>query len=305
MLTAYYRTLHDKKLRETPDIKVGEWIRVETPSETEIDEVAKKLELDASLLRDALDPFEAPRFEVRENATYIFLRYPFSENPPGTAPLLIVVTGSAIVTVALGTPSFLERFAKGGVTFYTTQKTKLLLLLIEEISACYTTSMTGIQRLVNRRKQRIEHMSEDDIIEFATNEGAVNAFLDALIPQGNVLAKLAAGKTLPVFEGDRELMDDVILSTTQLIERGRSILKTMENTREAYTAISTNQLSRVLRRLTALTVLVTIPNIITGFYGMNILLPWAENPTASLWIVGAIIVSVLGIAAFFLKNRWF
>jgi magnesium transporter len=297
--------LHDKKLRETADIKVGEWIRVETPSETEIEEVAKKFELDASLLRDALDPFEAPRFEVRDNATYIFLRYPYSENPPGTAPLLIVVTGNAIVTVALGTPSFLERFAKGGVTFYTTQKTKLLLLFIEEISARYTASMTGIQRIVNRRKQRIENMSEDDIVEFAMNEGAVNAFLDALIPQGNVLAKLAGGKTLPIFEGDRELLEDVILSTSQLIERGRSILKTMENTREAYTAISTNQLNRVIRRLTALTILVAIPNIITGFYGMNLGLPGAEDPSAHLWVLGTIAVSVTALVTLFLKNRWF
>ncbi|MEK9177124.1 MAG: magnesium transporter CorA family protein, partial [Patescibacteria group bacterium] len=292
MLSAYHRTLHDKKLRETPDIKIGEWVRLETPSETEIDEAATKLGLDASLLKDALDPFEAPRFEVRDNATYIFLRYPFSENPPGTAPLLIIVTESAIVTVALGTPSFLERFAKGDVNFYTTQKTKLLLLFIEEISTSYTAAMTGIQRLVNRRKQRIEQMTEDDIVEFATNEGAVNAFLDALIPQGNVLAKLAGGKSLPVFEGDRELLDDVILSTSQLIERGRSILKTMENTREAYTAISTQQLNRVIRRMTALTVLVTLPNILTGFYGMNLLLPGAENDLAAWWILGTIIVTV-------------
>lgn len=305
MLIAYQRTVHDKALKVVSDIHTGEWIRLEQPTDTEIEDVATKLGLDATLMRDALDPFEAPRFEVDGDATYIFLRYPYSENPPGTAPFLIVVTKNAVVTVAPGTPSFLERFASGAVTFYTTQKTKLLILFIAEISARYTASMTAIQRIVNRRKQRIDEMTEDDIIEFATNEGAVNAFLDALIPQGNVLAKLAAGKTLPIFEDDRELLDDATLHTSQLIELGKSILKTMENTREAHTAISTQQLNRVIRRLTALTILVTIPNIITGFYGMNLLLPGAENNTAAWFVLGTIVVAVLGIGAFFLKKGWF
>jgi magnesium transporter len=305
MLTAYQRTVHDRALRETPDIHTGEWIRVEKPTDAEIDEVATKLSLDATLMRDALDPFEAPRFEVVGDATYIFLRYPYSENPPGTAPLLIIITKSTVVTVAPGTPSFLERFSSGAVTFYTTQKTKLLILFIAEISARYTASMTAIQRLVNRRERRIEEMTENDIIEFAANEGAVNTFLDALVPQGNVLAKLAVGKTLPIFENDRELLDDATLHTSQLIELGKSILKTMENTREAHTAISTQQLNRVIKRLTALTILVTIPNIVTGFYGMNVLLPGAGGHNDAWVILAAIVVSVLGIGAFFLKKGWF
>ena len=305
MLAAYKRTEGDTIPRKVSDIGSGEWVRLEEPAKEEIREVASALQLDESLVHDALDPFEAPRFEEQDGNVYIFLRYPFSKEPAGTAPFLIVLTKTALVTIALGTPSFLERFASGAVQFRTSERTRLLILCIAEITAHYVAAMTNIRRAVNRRKHRIDEMSEADIVEFATHEGAVNSFLDALVPQANVLTKIAAGKTIQVSPEERELTEDVILSTTQLIELGRSILKTMENTREAYTAISTQQLNRVIRMLTALTVLVTIPNAITGFYGMNVLLPGADSPFAAMLILLGIVIALVTVVFLFGKKGWF
>lgn len=304
MLKAYQRTENDSAPREVADISSGEWVRLEEPTKDEIQEAASALGLDESLIQDALDPFEAPRFEEQDGNVYIFLRYPFSKEPAGTTPFLIVLTNTAFVTIALGTPSFLDRFASGAVSFRTDERTRLLILCIGEITARYVSAMTHIRRAVNRRKHRIDEMSEKDIVEFATHEGALNSFLDALVPQANVLAKIAAGKTFHVSPEERELTEDVILSTTQLIELGRSILKTMENTREAYTAISTQQLNRVIRVLTALTVLVTIPNVITGFYGMNIILPGQDSPFAAVLIVLGVVTAIGLIVAFFRREGW-
>ena len=304
MLKAYQRTENVSAPQEVSDISSGEWVRLEEPSKDEIREVATALGLDESLIQDALDPFEAPRFEEQDGNVYIFLRYPFSKEPAGTAPFLIVLTNTALVTIALGTPSFLDRFASGAVPFRTSERTRLLILCIGEITARYVSAMTTIRRAVNRRKHRIDEMSEADIVEFATHEGAVNSFLDALVPQANVLAKIAAGKTIQVSPEEHELTEDVILSTTQLIELGRSILKTMENTREAYTAISTQQLNRVIRMLTALTVLVTIPNVITGFYGMNVALPGQDSPFAAVLIVLGIVTAIGLIVLLFRKKGW-
>ncbi len=305
MLTAYKRSRGETTLSQTADIEQGEWVRIEQPSEGEISDVAERLNLDISILKDALDPYEAPRFEVADSISYIFLRYPYSENPAGTAPLLIAVTKNSIVTIAPGTPSFMDRVASGSLDFYTTQQTKLLILFIAEITARYTTAMTSIQRSVNKLKQGIDTLSERDILEFATHEAAVNDYLDALIPQSNVLQKLSVGRTLAVQPEDRELIDDVILSTAQLVELGKSLLKTMENTRESHAAIATQRLNTVIRRLTALTVLVTIPNVITGFYGMNVLLPSAEHPNIVWFIIATITLIVSAIAAYLVWKKWF
>src|SRR3989344_9522147 len=105
MLTAYQRRENDLTPRVMTDIASGEWIRLEEPTQEEIASVASAFSLDESLIHDALDPFEAPRFEEQDGNVYIFLRYPFSKEPAGTAPFLIVLTKSALVTIALGTPS--------------------------------------------------------------------------------------------------------------------------------------------------------------------------------------------------------
>lgn len=303
MLKAYKRE-PGSPIQVTDDIESGEWIRLETPAPEEIHLVAEKLGLDESLLTDALDPYEAPRFEIEDKIPYVYLRYPYSDNPPGTAPLLIVITKDEIVTVARGTPSFLDRFASGDIQFHTNQRTKLLILMMAEIAARYTSSMTAIQRAVNRRKQSVSDMGENDIVELSSHEAAINTFLDALIPQANALEKLQLGKTIAVEEEDRDLIDDVILSTSQLIELGRSLLKSMENTREAYTAISTERLNKIIRRLTVLTVLITIPNVVTGFYGMNVLLPFSDSPMAFLVILVGILSSVGGVLAFLIYKKW-
>jgi len=305
MLKAYKRVQGDVNLQEMEDIRHGEWIRLEEPTAEEIQKVAHAFNVDESLIHDALDPYEAPRFEVEEHGVYIFLRYPFSKEPAGTRPFLIVLTKEALITISLGTPSFLERFVSGSVHFNTNERAKLLIQIISVITARYTNAMTNITRLVNRRKHRVDEMSEQDIVDFSTNEGSVNSFLDALVPQANVLAKIMTGKTVVITDEERELTEDVVLSTTQLIELGRSLLKTMENTREAYSAISTQRLNRVIRMLTALTVLVTIPNVVTGFYGMNVLLPGADSPIAAFVILFTIIAGVSATVFLFGQKKWF
>jgi magnesium transporter len=199
----------------------------------------------------------------------------------------------------------LDRFQTGAVPYSTNERTRLLIQFIAEVTARYNASVTKILRAVNRRKQRIPDMDEQDTVDFAAHEVALNSFLDALVPQASVLAKIVTGKTIPITEDEREAAEDAMLSTTQLIDLSRSILETVRSIREAHNTISTQQLNKVIRQLTALTVLVTIPNVITGFYGMNIALPGADSPFAA----GAIILTIgilLGVTAMlFVRNKWF
>ncbi len=304
MFTVYQRTLHGKTLRTVPEIGVGVWVHLEKPTEEEMEKAATELSVNIDLIKDALDPYEVPRFEMDEGVAYIFLRYPAATDQEGTMPFLIAVAEKGVLTVSQEKAPFLERLTAGTIEFYTTQKTKLVLILIAEITARYTAGLTAIQRAVNRKKQRVDKMTEADILEFSAAEIATNDYLDALLPQGNALAKLSTGKTLVVFEEDRDLIDDLILSTSQLIDIGRSAMKTMENTREAYTAISAQRLNQVIKRLTALTILVTVPNVITGFYGMNLLLPGADNPFAAWLVIAATMSVVLGICLFLWWKKW-
>lgn len=302
MLVAYRRDVESGLMRESAELDSGEWIRAETATDEDIDRLASTFNLDASLLRDALDPYETPRFEVEDGVPYLFLRYPYSLDPPGTTPFLIVITAGTLITFARGTPSFLDRIASQ--PHKESDKILLLTRIIGEIIARYSSGTVAIQRTVNRRRQRVVDMSEKDIIDLSGDESTINMFLDALMPQVTSLSRLASGKVVEVESDKHDLLEDMILSTTQLTELCRSLIRTMVNMRDSYNAIATKRLNHVIRILTALTVIVTIPNVITGIYGMNLSLPLQDNPHAVSIVLFFTLIVVVTITILFQKNKW-
>jgi len=81
-------------------------------------------------------------------------------------------------------------------------------------------------------------------------------------------------------------------------------MRSIRNVREGYSTIMSNNLNRVIKILTALTIVLTVPTIIASFFGMNIKLPLAESSDAFLIVMGGTILISAGVLALFLKNRW-
>ncbi len=292
-----------------PEVQTGivdhALVYLEKPTPAELEETAKAYLVNINTLRDALDPYEAPRFETDNDATYVFVRYPtLDKSERTTVPFLIVVSGKGILTISQEESTFMERFLNGAIPFDPEERTDLFLKLLSEINQRYAQGIMGIQRAVNRKKQNINQITENDIVEITTHEMALNDYMDALVPQTSTLSKLLAGKVIEIDPATKERIEDLILSVSQHTELTRSLLKTTADIRNAHMAISTQRLNVVIQRLTALTVLVTIPNVITGFYGMNVLLPFAENPRIVLFIFTATVAIVFTIALLLFRSRW-
>lgn len=297
----YQRSITYRKPREVKNFQKGAWIHLESPSDEELAQAAKTLKVELATLKDALDPYEAPRLEAEDGNVYTFVRYPQNES---TIPLLAVVAEEGLLTITQEKSPIIERFMTGAVDFYTTQKARFLLLLLSEVNRRYTNAMVTIRKEVNRSKTRPDKMTSKDIVRFVSYESTVSDYVDALIPQQVVLNKILLGKVLEIPEDDEDLAEDLILSTNQLIESGRAALRTMINIRSTYTAISTERLNTIIRRLTAVTVLLTIPTVITSFYGMNVILPGSETPAAAYAILGFIVIIVGGLFYLLTKNKW-
>jgi magnesium transporter len=56
------------------------------------------------------------------------------------------------------------------------------------------------------------------------------------------------------------------------------------NIREAYSSISSNNLNRTMKVLTVATVIIALPNLFYGMYGMNVPLPLQHEPWA-YWVM--------------------
>lgn len=287
MISIYQKTLTSRKLKVVEDFKVGAWVHVEDPTDAELDLLSEKLNLDKGLLLDATDPYEVPRVEVDGGVTYMFTRVPYEDNGKVlTAPVLLGITKERVFTVTKYKLNIFEQFIEGRKEFHTTQKVRFLLTLLAEIDAAFAKHITMINKDVRRLSSNLDStISNQDIVSFVNFEAILNDLLDALVPTNSVLSKVLSGKILTLYENDKDYVEDVYLENGQLIELCRSNLRSIVNIRSAYSTIMSNDLNRVIKLLTGLTIVFTIPTIISSIYGMNIPLPFQESEHSFLIVV--------------------
>ncbi|HEX4662566.1 MAG TPA: magnesium transporter CorA family protein [Candidatus Saccharimonadales bacterium] len=281
MITYYYKNLRAKQLSVVDKYQPGSWVCVEQPTTDELDALSEQFKLDPGHLQDALDADEMPRLEKEGDLTYIFARYAYTteELEITTSPLLFIIGPDTLITVALGKQPRLDRFTSGKVDFNTTQRTKLLLQILHEIVDQYDVFINNISRQIKIIRSRLHthDVANQDFIDFVLIEDELNEFLTALLPTTAILRRLLLGRHIRLYEEDQDLVEDLLLNNEQSIENCQSNIKSIVNIREAYSTISSNNLNRSMKWLTAATVLIALPNLFFGMYGMNVNLPFQTN----------------------------
>lgn len=306
MITYYFRTVKDEILKEVEDLRTGVWIHAVAPSEAELTELFKKLVLDEDLIEDAQDFFEVPRFERASGATFFFTRYPFNEKKEDTdtAPLLIVMGESFVLTVVQREIPQFKPFFDGREVIHTTQKTKLFIQIMQEIGSSFEKQLVVLRRNVHKERARLRRIGNREIEKFVTYEHKLNDMIAAISPTNTALNKMVKGNYIQLYTEDIELMEDLVIDNTQLIESARSVLNTIQNVRNATEAILANNLNTTIKTLTVLTILLTIPTIVASLFGMNVAVPFEDDPNAFWIVVAIILVSVTAVVTYFKRNQW-
>lgn len=306
MIKYFYKSLKSKSLKEQQEAQRGTWVYAEAPTKAEIDQLTKRFKLEAGHLEDALDEDEMPRLEREEGQSYIFIRFAYNKNGEiETAPLLIMFDNEVVLTVSPVHLPALDVLRKGRVDFATTQRAKLVLLILSQISNQYDTYINQTSRRIKTIRSRLRGhgITNQDLIDFVTIEDELNEFLASLVPNNATLRRLLIGQHIPLFEEDQDIVEDVLLNNEQSIEAIRSNLRSISNIRDAYTAISSNNLNRTITILTLATILVALPNVFFGMYGMNVGLPFENNKLTFEIIVGINLALIIFIIAFVRKKR--
>lgn len=289
MIKYFYKSLRGDVVKELAEPQRGTWVHVESPTESEIAELVKRFKIEEGLLEDALDEDEVPRLEREGDQSYIFVRYAY-QNKDGemdTAPLLIMFDTEVVVTVSLFNLPAVDALNNRKSSFATTQRAKLILLILSHISEQYDASISQTSRKIKaiRSRLRAQGITNQDLIDFVTLEDELNEFLASLLPTNATLRRLLIGRHIPLFEEDQDIVEDLLLNNEQSIDAIRSNLRSIGNIRDAYSAISSNNLNRTITLLTIATILIALPNVFFGMYGMNIDLPFQN----SNWAYGAIV----------------
>lgn len=306
MQKIYYRTIRSEKVEDLNTAKRGSWLHITQPTKSELEDLSEKYGFNIDLLKDGVDLYEAPRLEQEESGLYIYLRYCKPESlETSTEPMLIILSDSMVTTIARNMPESIEDLISRG-QIVTTQKIKLVLEILYQINRDYRIHLNKISKFIFSSRMKLQKtiVSNDDVLRFIDLEEDLNEFLTALQPYGILLHGLMSGRYFALHEEDRDLIEDIQLSTSELIELTKSRLKTLQNMREAYSTIATNNLNRIFKRLTSIAIFMAIPTIVGGLYGMNVSLPFDQHPQAFWIITGTTTTVIMLTVLIFNKKRW-
>ena len=309
-----FRTI-DNNVHQINEAQEGSWIALINPTATEIVEIAEKYNIDVDHLRAPLDEEERSRIEVEDHYTLILVDIPMIEERNdkewyGTIPMGIVVTDDKIFTVCLEDTPVLSSFMDGRVrNFFTYKRTRFILQILYRNATMYLRYL----RIIDKKSEQVEeklHFSprNQELIELLELEKSLVYFTTSLRSNEAVLEKLIKLESIKKYPEDTELLEDVIIENTQAIEMANIYSGILQSMMDAFASVISNNLNDVMKILSVITIVMSIPTIIFSAYGMN-LAPAGMPFSSTIW--GFLIVILVSIAAsiiaalFLSKKKYF
>ena len=286
-MVKYYRT-DDRRIHEEATIQTGVWIHMVNPSVTEGQMIADQLDVDIEDVLAALDEEESSRIELQDGYTLILVDIPSVEirhekKSYTTIPLGIILTGDVIVTVCTEETPVLDAFINDRVKeFSTKKKLRFVYQILYRISVLYQSNL----RVIDKKRTEIEEQigndtQEVDLIALHELESTLVYFATSLRANGVVLDRLTRYKRLEQYPEDKELLGDVIVENKQAIEMTSIYRDIINGTRELMSSVIDNRMNNIMKNLTSITVVMAIPTIISGFFGMNVDANWVPFATTA------------------------
>lgn len=289
----YYRSI-EGKIREIENAEAGCWISLINPTETEISDIEDDMGIDRDYIRAALDEEEPSRIESDDGVTLIVVDYPVAEQQDDdhdntlqyyTTPMSIIITDKNVITVSAKENAVLDELSKGIVKgIQPNLRTRFVFTILLRIAARYLQYLKQIDKLSNYVEGKMYlSMKNQGLIQLFSLEKSLVYFSTSLKSNETVLEKLMRGRYLKLYEEDQDLLDDVLIEVKQAIEMTNIYSNILNGTMDTFASIISNNLNIIMKRMTTITIILTMPTIVFSFYGMN--LGDAANglPLANVW----------------------
>ena len=305
MLEIYFKTIRDSEFRHIEDMRAGSWIYAKEATLEDLAQITEITGLDIADLRDSLDKYEVPRIERHGETLLLFTRHP-GEQEVGlyTEPLTIILTNTHVVCISPYASPVMTNLLLMHLDLATTQKAKLLLYILLRITQEFTTSIKRVRHSILLHESPNRVVDNETIIVLTKDEEILNQYFTSLVPMRNLLETLATQRYVNLYEKDLDLLQDLDVAIRQSEDLCRVNIKSIRSLRDSYQILFTNDVNKTIKRLTALTIIFSIPTMVASIYGMNVAIPMQNSRYAFLIVLSIAFIACFGAVLLFLKKRW-
>jgi len=298
-----YSSVNESRIPVLQDtISKGCWIRLIEPTDEELSLVCGTYSIKKGDLTVLLDEDERPRVEHDEGMSLVLIDTPYVVKEDDiesytTIPGGFVILPDAIISVSLRKNPILNLFAAGKIkNFSTENKIGFILLFLYRNADLFVQTL----RLIDNRMMEIEKTlrkstKNEELFHMLTLSKSLVYITNSLKGNNSVLEKLSRSQItlVSMTEEDEDLLDDTIIENTQALEMAYTYSETIVSTMGAFASIINNNVNTVMKIFTCFAALITVPMLISGFFGMNVIVPFTEYPFAFV----SIIIGSLGLSS--------
>jgi magnesium transporter len=299
-------------IEQFPEVVNNCWINVVNPSPDEVNQLYD-LGIPREFLTYPLDVDELSRSEKEDDGTQlIIVRAPFYQGPKSdipyiTLPLGIIVTGKFIVTISRQELFILEDFATGKVRGFSTGKRyRFILRILLSIAGNYLSNLREINKLTEQVEDRLQNsIKNKEVMELLKYQKSLVYFTQGIRSNEVLMERLQKMKLFTQYEEDEDLLEDVITENQQAYSMTEISTNIMNSMVDAFATIVSNNVNDVMKFLASMTIVLSIPSIVVGFFGMNVTLPYSDHPYAYIGVILIFVLLMAVVVYAFLKRDWF
>lgn len=305
-MVSFYKTINGR-IAQIDNYEQGCWINCIDPEEDEVNRLITEFNIEPDFLRSSLDEEESSHIDYEDGTTLLIIDTPIVAKHEknitySTMPLSIMITQNNVITVSVKDNPLINEFSEGLVrNVYTNFKTQFVLHIMLRMATKYLQYLNQIDKITHNVERELrKSMKNKELIQLLEIEKSLVYFSSSLKANNATLEKVMRGRYVKLYDEDQDLLEDVIIEIKQGIEMSNIYINILTSTMDAFASIISNNLNIVMKVLASITLIISIPTVISGIYGMN-------NPNIPMmehwWFPFLLSIVCMIIATFMLKKH--
>lgn len=304
-----------RKIEKVDKIEKGVWINMYSPTSEEIEYIIKKTGADRGFIESSLDQEERSHIDTEDDQILVSINVPVKEKTAKktrarkytTIPLgMIIIKDDYILTVSSEKLKVLNSITSEKIIlgeFATYKKSRIIFQVLYKVAEDYIGFLDIINKDIEKFEEKLEKtMQNKELMKLIHFQKSMIYFDAALKSNQSVMERLKRGKIIKLYEEDEDILEDAAIENRQAMEMVTTYSEILNGMIEVFGTMVSNNLNLVMKFLTSITILISIPTLVSSILGMNVTFPFATN-VIGFWVVVFISILATVITWVYLKKK--
>lgn len=291
------------------------------PNAVNVQQLVNKFNIPTDFIMDALDLDERPRIEQHGDSTLVIIHLPFDDSSVinlydhvkyRTIPFAMILTPDHFITVCkenhMFAPEWFERHPLMQQQAYanSSMSVQAAQLILQHAAQSYVKFVQTIESSIIQAEDELSrsYRNQELYTLLYLNESLL--YVTTSLKQLIQVIRGTDFKTYTSLEAhELDMYSQSLIELEQVYAVAEINQLNLNNVMDAYGNVIQNNVSHVVKLLTAVTIVLSIPTLIASVYGMNVPLPYQEADHAFSVLIATMLLCSGVIAFYFHKKRYF